>query len=94
MFRFSKALPLVRRAAGVGAVAATAAFTVAACDGFDAKGFETKITFPNSNAPLSLAGVGMRRKNLYIMEVDVYLVGFYMGEEAIAAANAWKAASD
>ena len=83
---------VVRKYASVAGLTA-ASFTVAACD-FDAKGFPRALTFPGpkKTTPLSLAGVGMRRKNLYIMEVDVYLVGFYMGKDAIAAAKKWSAA--
>ncbi len=83
---------VVRKYASVAGLTA-ASFTVAACD-FDAKGFPSALTFPGpkKTTPLSLAGVGMRRKNLYIMEVDVYLVGFYMGKDAIAAAKKWSAA--
>ena len=32
---------------------------------------------------MSLAGVGMRRKNLYIMEVDVYIVSCYLNDSAL-----------
>ena len=40
-------------------------------------------------SPLSLAGVGMRRKNLYITEVDVYLVGINMSNTALKSAKEW-----
>lgn len=36
-----------------------------------------------------LIGAGMRRKNLYIMEVDVYLVGLALSEQAIQTAANW-----
>ena len=46
---------------------------------FDEKGFQPTLAAPdNKTKPLVLAGVGMRRKNLYVMEVDVYKVGFYV----------------
>ncbi len=95
MFRFaSRTSSTLRKAVGAGAITAAAgAFTFAACE-FDKKGFPESLSFPGPSrtAPLTLSGVGMRRKNLYIMEVDVYLVGFYMGEKATQVANDWKSA--
>lgn len=41
--------------------------------------------------PLSLAGVGMRRKNLYITEVDVYLIGINLSERSLKRAKEWNA---
>jgi hypothetical protein len=66
------ATPFVRKSV-VAAAIAVSATTVAVCD-IDAKGFDSSLKFAssgNQSTPLSLAGVGMRRKNLYIMEVDV-----------------------
>jgi hypothetical protein len=33
----------------------------------------------------------MRRKNFYVAEVDVYLIGVYLSNESIKSAKAWKA---
>jgi hypothetical protein len=41
--------------------------------------------------PLSLAGVGMRRKNLYITEVDVYMIGINFSQSGSALAKEWNA---
>lgn len=41
--------------------------------------------------PLTLAGVGMRRKNLYITEVDVYLVGINLSKSGANRAKEWSA---
>lgn len=46
---------------------------------FDTKGFET------STNGLKLSGVGMRRKNFYIVEVDVYQTALNLSAEALAA---------
>ena len=39
---------------------------------------------------MTLAGVGMRRKNLLVLEVDVYLVGISFSPAALTAAKNWK----
>jgi len=39
---------------------------------------------------LTLVGVGMRRKNLFIVDVDVYQVGLNLSPIALAKAKAWK----
>lgn len=46
-----------------------------------------------SPVPLFLAGVGMRRKNLYLFEVDVYLCGFNLSKPALGVAQAWSKAN-
>lgn len=55
----------------------------------------TKIAPTISNIPktgaLTLAGVGMRRKNLYITEVDVYLIGINLSEKSLQRAKEWTA---
>jgi hypothetical protein len=37
--------------------------------------------------PLFISAVGMRRKNLYVVEVDVYNAGLYLSESALKAAK-------
>ncbi len=66
------------------------------CDGtfkFDTRGFSerTPITISNSPFSLNLSGVGMRRKNFYVVEVDVYLVGISLSDQALKLAKEWKA---
>ena len=39
---------------------------------------------------MSVAGSGMRRKNLYVMEVDVYMIQFYVDGDALKCVDAWK----
>lgn len=36
---------------------------------------------------MKLSGVGIRRKNLYVVEVDVYTVGIYLSEAALKTAK-------
>jgi hypothetical protein len=43
-----------------------------------------------SSSSMSIAGSGMRRKNLYVMEVDVYMIQFYVDEDAMKFVSAWK----
>lgn len=51
---------------------------------FDSKGLPTTLTPPGgSTSSLYLSGVGMRRKNLYITEVDVYLCGLNLSPVAL-----------
>jgi hypothetical protein len=63
---------------------------------FDPKGMSTVLNpsfYPPNNrlpTPLYLAGVGMRRKNLYVVEVDVYMIGLNISEPALNNANKWK----
>ncbi len=54
---------------------------------------------PNKNGtystfPLHLVGVGMRRKNLFVVEVDVYMTGLGLSKSAVKNAQAWKKASN
>ena len=44
------------------------------CDGFDTQGFATKMNNPSApGAPaLTLGGVGMRRKNFYVVMIIVF----------------------
>ena len=45
-------------------------------------------SFPNAiKNPLILAAVGMRRKNFYIVEVDVYLVGISISPSLVKKAQ-------
>jgi len=62
-------------------------FASARCD-FDSKGFPSILTLAtNPNTSLMLAGVGMRRKNLWVVEVDVYLAALNLSKEAFTAAK-------
>mmetsp|Transcript_25368 Transcript_25368/g.37414 ORF Transcript_25368/g.37414 Transcript_25368/m.37414 type:complete len:223 (+) Transcript_25368:139-807(+) len=60
---------------------------------FDTKGFSQyqstvgTLSFPQ---PLMLSGAGMRRKNLYVMEVDVYLAAIHLTPTALSNARSWK----
>ena len=59
---------------------------------FDAKGFPSKVMVSTSNkikTPMALAATGMRRKNFYIAEVDVYQVGMYVSNESLKASQKW-----
>lgn len=40
---------------------------------------------------MGLAAIGMRKKNFYIVAVDVYLVGLYLSPSALQAAKKWRA---
>ncbi len=74
-FRINSGL---KSAATFGAALSLATSVFATCE-FDKKGFPSQLAAPdNAGKPLVLSGVGMRRKNLYVMEVDVYQVGFYV----------------
>jgi hypothetical protein len=42
-----------------------------------------------SNEPLYLSGVGMRRKNFYVVEVDVYQIGLSLSSKSLEKAKAW-----
>ena len=71
--------------------------SVAACHAklpFEAKGqsdvFQPAGQFGKS-PPLKLAAAGMRKKNLYVVEVDVYVVGLYLSQGAVKAAKDVKA---
>ncbi len=59
---------------------------------FDTKGFPMSYTpakeFFKSPKPMILAGAGMRRKNLYIVEVDVYKTGFNLTASALKRSKA------
>lgn len=68
---------------------------VASKDFFDTKGFPSKInvSISNNTNALTLAGVGMRRKNLYVASVDVYKVGIYVSPSALAEVKSWNSSS-
>jgi hypothetical protein len=57
------------------------------------KGLPTKVSpvVPNTthNHSLLLSGVGMRRKNFYIVEVDVYLLGINLSSSALNKGKEW-----
>lgn len=57
----------------------SSASSVADTSGFPAHHTSLKLC---PNTKLTLSGVGMRRKNFYIVEVDVYRVGLYFSSEA------------
>ena len=53
---------------------------------FNALGFPNSNTFDIFNvkkSSLNLASAGMRRKNLFVVEVDVYKVGLYLSEQKV-----------
>jgi hypothetical protein len=55
-----------------------------------------KLTLPTNvglKGDLTLAAVGMRRKNLYVVEVDIYMIGISLSDQTIKSAKEW-AASD
>ena len=52
----------------------------ASCD-YDRKGTPDTISY--NGTFLELAGVGMRRKNLYVTMVDVYVVGMYLSPKTV-----------
>lgn len=61
---------------------------------FDSLGMDLSVvpTMPEWSAipsMLILAGVGMRTVNIIIMSFDVYLVGVYLSENAVEAAQGW-----
>ena len=62
---------------------------------FDTKGFPSKldVSINKNTSSLTLAGVGMRRKNLYVTMVDVYQVGLYLSPSALNEAKAWNSSS-
>lgn len=61
---------------------------------FDTKGFPTKCVNPVPDRAwpyaLPLAGVGMRRKNFYVMEVDVYMAAINLSPRALQSVKASK----
>ena len=80
-----------------GVSVSTLGLTYALCDNasnypFDTMGHQTKITPAGGSrkAPLSLSGIGMRRKKLYVVEVDVYLVSIYLDEDRLKVLKEWK----
>jgi len=83
MFRKS-ARPIFLASSIATTLAATATFTF--CDW--QQGFPQKLKAPVQSSPLLLSGVGMRRKNLYVMEVDVYLAALNLSPEAFAQSQA------
>lgn len=86
---------MFRRLTKIGGVVAASGGGLTLCAAsypFETRGSSTTLTPPSAlkSPPLSLAGVGMRRKNLYVVEVDVYLASLYLGQEALRAAKASK----
>ena len=49
-----------------------------------------KVTNIPTAGILTLAGVGMRRKNFYITEVDVYQIGINLSHNGVALAKEWE----
>lgn len=82
---FAGMLELQQRSPAHAAAASAAAM--------DTRGAESQLVAPGG-MPMSLAGVGMRRKNLYVMEVDVYLVSCYLNDSAMRAGKETKRDSD
>ena len=65
---------------------------------FDTRGMKTIIKPPTlqmrqgsikSETPLYLAGVGMRKKNFYVVDVDVYLIGINASEKTLTKTQEW-----
>eukprot|EP01038_Epipyxis_sp_PR26KG_P006553 gene6553-9002_t len=58
---------------------------------FDTKGMPMSIVtkYPIQSKPLILTGVGMRRKNLFVVEVDIYLIGMNFSSSALQQAKRW-----
>jgi hypothetical protein len=54
-----------------------------------------KLTLPANiglkNGDLTLAAVGMRKKNLYVVEVDIYLIGINLSDQVLKSAKEWAA---
>lgn len=80
-----------------GATASSMGLTYALCDStpnypFDTKGHNTKLipAVGKAKAPLTLSGIGMRKKNLYVVEVDVYMVSIYLDEDRLKVLKEWK----
>jgi hypothetical protein len=72
----------LRRSIGTAASALPVCMSFAAADyAFDTKGFNT------TTNGLQLGGVGMRRKNFYIVEVDVYQTALNLSESALTASQ-------
>lgn len=46
------------------------------------------------SSPLSLIAVGMRRKNFYVVDVDVYLIGISMADDTLKVAKQWMSRGD
>jgi hypothetical protein len=57
---------------------------------FDTKGMATSLQAPKTNDMLTLAGVGMRKKNFYITEVNVYMAGLNLNNNSLSLAKEWK----
>jgi len=61
---------------------------------FDPKGMPIKLAVPSGSnvknkKDLTLAGVGMRRKNLFVVEVDIYFIGLNISDTTLAQAKQW-----
>lgn len=76
-----------RKNQGLVRCAAATASAIESLPHFDSKGFSMKFIPPNilgkASQPLYLTGVGMRRKNFYIVEVDVYLTALCLSPPAL-----------
>ncbi|KAJ1439157.1 hypothetical protein B484DRAFT_415978 [Ochromonadaceae sp. CCMP2298] len=61
---------------------------------FNTKGMPEKLTLPINvglKGDLTLAAVGMRRKNLYVVEVDIYMIGISLSDQTVKSAKEWAA---
>ena len=83
----------ISRLGFLGAISPLTAFAFAEWQ-FDTKGFETHQRDAGGvmkfEKPLVLTGVGMRKKNLYVVAVDVYMAAAFLSPSAVANAKAWK----
>ena len=74
------------------------AFSFAEDYPFDTKGFPTKCVNPVPGTPwphaLPLAGVGMRKKNFYIVAVDVYMAALNLSPKALENAKKTKGSGE
>ena len=80
---------------GLVGLAHSSSFSSAYCSyenklSFDTRGFESKITCPYTNDNLTLTGIGMRKMNIFITELHVYLVGIHLNDKALERVKSWK----
>jgi hypothetical protein len=47
-----------------------------------------------SSKPMVLVGIGMRTYSLYIVSLDIYLIGFYLSEDLLKCAKNWDKQND
>lgn len=57
---------------------------------FDTKNFASEIISPHTKENLKLIGVGMRKKNLFITDLHLYLVGVHFNNRTLERIKEWK----